>query len=375
MKRHTGLFERVTSWINLKQAAHNARKGKNARPVVERFEFRREWELLRLQSDLLAGDYRPGPFTTHRISVPKPRLISAAPYRDRVLHHAVMNVLEPILDRHFHPGSFACRKGMGTHAASRRLQSLMRRHAYTLQCDVRQFFPSIDHAVLKDIFRRLIKDQRMLNLLDVIVDGSNEQDPVLDYFPGDDLFTPTQRRRGLPIGNLTSQWFANWYLNGFDHALSSQLQIGGYVRYCDDFILLDNDRGRLVEFRGYAEELLAGLRLRLHPGKTTIAPARAGVTFVGYRTWPGRRTVRGANVRDFLKRLHRFKKEWTSGKITRETFSSRVQGWFGHAMQADDVRLLERMRLRVLDVYCTNMHNTICAAPSLRSAGREQGRG
>jgi retron-type reverse transcriptase len=349
MKRHTGLFDRCIHWENLLRAAKNARHGKTVRPVVERFEFRREWELLRLQRDLLAGQYRPGPFTTHRITVPKPRLISAAPYRDRVLHHAVMNVLEPILDRHFHPNNFACRKGKGTHAASRTLQALMRRHAYTLQCDVRQFFPSIDHAILKHIFRQLIKDQRLLDLLDVIVDGSNEQDPVQNYFPGDDLFTPVERRRGLPIGNLTSQWFANWYLNGFDHALSSQLQIGGYLRYCDDFVLLDNDRVRLMDFRDRIEEMLAGLRLRLHPGKTAIVPSRAGITFVGYRIWPARRTVRGSNVRDFLKRLRRFHKALAAGEISRETFVARIQGWFGHATQAKDIRLMERMVDRVLN--------------------------
>jgi hypothetical protein len=118
-----------------------------------------------------------------------------------------MNVLEPILDSHFHPDSYACRKGKGTHAAATRLQSLMRRHRHTLQCDVRKFFPSIDHALLKESFRRLIKDRQVLTLLDRIVDSSNEQEPVQEWFRGDDLWTPLQRRHGLPIGNLTSQWF------------------------------------------------------------------------------------------------------------------------------------------------------------------------
>jgi hypothetical protein len=116
-------------------------------------------------------------------------------------------------------------------------------------------------------------------------------------------------------------------------------------------------------------------RLRLHPGKTAITPSRAGVTFVGYRTWPTRRTVRGSNIRDFLKRLHRLEKKLAAGKITRETFISRVQGWFGHAMQADDVRLIERMRMRVLDKYCTLVQDNFSSAPSLRSEGKKQGKG
>jgi len=123
---------------------------------VQRFNFAQEKELLQLQEELETGTYQPGQFRSHWIYKPKKRLISAAPYRDRVVHHALMNILEPILDRHFHPESYACRKDKGTHAAANRLQSFMRRYRYALQCDIRKFFPSIDHQVLKDTFRRLI---------------------------------------------------------------------------------------------------------------------------------------------------------------------------------------------------------------------------
>ena len=123
-------------------------------------------------------------------SAGKPRLISAAPYRDRLVHHALMNLLEPILDRHFHPHSYACRKGRGTHAASRHLQELLGRYRWSLQCDIRKFFPAIDHELLKGLFRRRLKDQRLLAVMDQVVDGSNPQEDVLSWFPGDDLFTP-----------------------------------------------------------------------------------------------------------------------------------------------------------------------------------------
>ena len=157
-----------------------------------------------------------------------------------------MNVLEPILDRRFHQDSFACRKGKGTHAASRRLQELMRRNRYAAHCDIHKFFPSVDHLLLKATFRKLIKDNRMLWLLDLIVDLPTNRNSCKHWYPGDDLWTPLERRRGLPIGNLTSQWFANWYLNDLDYFVTNQKTVSGYVRYCDDFILLDNDRGMVA---------------------------------------------------------------------------------------------------------------------------------
>jgi retron-type reverse transcriptase len=229
MKRYGHLWQRVVSWENLVLAARKAQRGKKAKSAVQRFNYGLEIELLRLHRDLSEGKYRPGRFTTHWICHPKRRLISAAPYRDRVVRHALMNVLEAILDRHFHTHSYACRKGKGTHAAVDRLQTLMRRNRFVLQCDIHKFFPSMDHEILKRTFRRLIKDPDVLRLIDLIVDCSNAQEPVLDYFPGDDLFGPVSRRKGLPIGNLTSQWFANWMLNDLDHWVTSHLGIGSYV--------------------------------------------------------------------------------------------------------------------------------------------------
>jgi len=264
MKRYGHLWDSVVCWENLLLAARKARRGKRDRAAVQRFEFDLEGNLLQLQRELAGTTYRPGEFRTHWITRPKPRLISAAPYRDRVVHHALMNILEPILDRHFHPHSYACRMGKGTHAAADRLQELLGRHAYFVQMDIRKYFPSIDHEILKGLFRGLIKDRRVLALMDLIVNGSNAQETVAEYFPGDDLFSSCRRRRGLPIGNLTSQWFANWYLTPLDHVVTSHLRIGGYVRYCDDFVLFHNDRALLKETIHDVRGCLNSLRLRLH---------------------------------------------------------------------------------------------------------------
>jgi retron-type reverse transcriptase len=343
MRRYGDLWDRVVRWDNLLWAARKAQRGKRQRPVVARFNFHQEWHLLRLQRELQEGGYRPGPFTTHWIDRPKRRLISAAPYRDRVVHHAVMNVLEPVLDRRFHPASYACRKGKGTHAAANRLQRLMRRYPFALPCDVRKFFPSIDHALLKATFRRLLKDGRLLGLLDRIVDGSNAQEPVQEWFAGDDLFGPAQRRRGLPIGNLTSQWFANWYLNDLDHFVTIRLGVGGYVRYCDDFLLLDRDRGRLRQALKEVTALLAEKRLRLHEGKRAVVPVRAGLTFVGFRIWAGHRVLRKANVRRFRRRLRWLRRAYARGQVGGAEVWSRLASWIGHARQADSVRLQARL--------------------------------
>lgn len=350
MKRIGNIWLRVTSWPNLLLAARKAKRGKRARPVVQRFQFRAEWELLELQQQLLDGTYRPGPFTTHTITRPKTRLISAAPYRDRVLHHALMNVLEPIFDRTFHPHSFACRKGKGTHAAADRLQRLMRTYRYAISCDVRQFFPSIDHDILKQSMRRKLKDHKVLDLIDLLIDGSNEQSPVLEYFPGDDLFTPAERRRGLPIGNLTSQWFANLYLDGLDHFVTSRLGFGAYVRYCDDFVVLGNDKAALRAAFASIVEFTNGLRLKLHEDRAQVRAVRQGITFVGFRIWPTHRYLTKDNLRKFRRRLRWMERECLAGRLPYEDVLRRVQSWVGHAINANsDSQLLKTWdRLRLL---------------------------
>jgi hypothetical protein len=258
-----------------------------------------------------------------------------------------MNVLEPLLECHFHPASYACRKGKGTHAAARRLQQLMRRHHFTLQCDVCKFFPSIDHSILKDLFRRLLKDRMVLALLDRIVDSSNEQEPVSAWFSGDDLFTPVERRRGLPIGNLTSQWFANWYLTPFDHLVTCCWGSGAYVRYCDDFILLADDENWLRALSPTLAEKFAGLRLRLHVERLQVQPSCAGRSFVGFRITPAQRRLRNASVRQFLRRLRGMRKALQRGRLNREDVQHRLASWLGHAGQGDSLELMGRIARRL----------------------------
>lgn len=237
MKRYNNLWPEIITFENLLLAARQAQKGKRFRDNVLAFNYNLERELAQLQHELTSKTYQPGTYRTFRVMEPKPRMISAAPYRDRVVHHALCNIIVPPFERTFISTSYANRVGFGTHRALKRFTHLARTHRYILQCDLKKYFPSIDHEILKRLIRRKLKCEDTLWLIDKIIDNSNEQEIVLDHFPGDDLITPLNRRRGLPIGNLTSQFFANIYLNGFDHFVEEHLKIRQYVRYVDDFAL------------------------------------------------------------------------------------------------------------------------------------------
>ncbi|MGH9719177.1 MAG: reverse transcriptase domain-containing protein [Bryobacteraceae bacterium] len=210
MKRAGNLWPQLSSFANLLLAAERAAAGKRRRPDVAAFNLNLEPELAQLRRELLDGSYQPGPYRTFRVDDPKPRTISAAPFRDRVVHHALTQVLEPIFERRFSKDSFACRRGFGTHKALERAREGARRHRHVLKCDVRKYFASIDHEILKGLLARVVKCGETLDLAARIIDGSNPQEEVIRYYPGDDLFTPYQRRRGLPLGNQTSQFFANY---------------------------------------------------------------------------------------------------------------------------------------------------------------------
>jgi retron-type reverse transcriptase len=199
MKRTGNLWPRVVSWENLMEAARAAARGKRKRPDVARFLHELETNLCVLQRELEDGTYRPGGYRTFWINDPKPRLISAAPVRDRVVHHALTRVLEPVFEPRFTAHCFASRKGFGQHRALRLARDACRRYRYVLKCDIRKYFPSMDHAILKDLIARAIKCRKTLELAARIIDGSNEQEEAIEYFPGDTLFTPYERRRGMPL--------------------------------------------------------------------------------------------------------------------------------------------------------------------------------
>ncbi len=341
MKRYSNLFQQIIEFDNLFKASKQAEKGKRYRDNVLEFNYNLESELFNLQTKLTTKTYQPGNYKTFEIKEPKPRLISAAPYQDRVVHHALCNIITPIFERTFVAESYANRVNFGTHKALQRFTKYIRSSHYILQCDIQKYFPSIDHEILKSLLRRKIKCPNTLWLIDIIIDNSNKQIPVIAYFPRDDLFTPSIRRYGLPIGNLTSQFFANVYLNSFDHFIKDKCK--KYVRYVDDFALFSDDYIFLEEIRLVMEEYLANLRLKMHPVKTQLFATKYGANFLGFRVFPTHIRVRTESLKRAKKRLRKLQADYIQGKITKQEVSHSINSWVAHLEHGDTWRLRERI--------------------------------
>ncbi len=338
--RATDLFDAIATFSALLAAARRAAAGKRRSPAAAAFLANLETEVLRLERQLAAGTWRAGRYTVLRIRDPKPRRISAAPFRDRVVHHALCTVVAPIFERGFVFDTYANRAGRGTHRAVARYEQFRDRFAHVLRCDIYRYFPAVDHAVLKRDLRRRIACKRTLWLCDAIVDGSNPQEPVHIHYPGDDLLTPLERPRGLPIGNLTSQFFANLYLDPLDHFVKEVLRAPGYVRYVDDFALFHDRADVLLEWRRRIAEFLCARRLSLHPTKTFVAATAAPATFLGYVLLPGgQRRLPEANVRRFRNRLRGLRDRWRAGNVDEEEVRDKIDAWVAHAAHADTWRL------------------------------------
>ena len=337
--RRDHLFDQWARFVPLTEAALRAVRGKRDKARPAAFLARLEQECLRLEARLREAAWQPGEFVTFKVRDPKPRMISAAPFRDRVVQHALCAAIDPLFERGFIHDSYANRKGKGAHRAIARYESYRGRHRHVLRCDILRFFPSIDHQILKRDIRRRIACAPTLRVIDAIIDGSNPQEPVHSYFPGDDLFAPFERRRGLPIGNLTSQFFANVYLDCLDHFVTEVLR-APYLRYVDDFALFHDDPVVLGEWRGRIERFLCGRRLLLHPGKSFIVPTREPATFLGFVLLPdGRRRLPEANVRRFRNRLRGLRDRWRDASVTGVDVKQHVAAWVAHARHADTWRL------------------------------------
>jgi RNA-directed DNA polymerase len=349
MKRYGNVWSEIVDFENLLLAARKAQKGKRFRDNVLEFNYNRELEIQKLQAELNDRTYCPGNYRTFKISDPKVRLISAAPYRDRVVHHALCNVIQPLMERSLIADTYANRQGYGTHRALRRFTAYARSSRYVLQCDIKKYFPSIDREILKGLIRRKLKCDRTLWLIDLIVDRSNEQEFVLDYFPNDTLLTPLERPRGLPIGNLTSQFLANYYLSGLDHFVKDRLRISKYLRFVDDFALFSDDFQELSAARSAIESYLATLRLKIHPIKSQLFETKQGANFVGFRILLDRIRVRNDNLRRARKRFRHLDRAYAQGQISLEDIRKRIRSWEAHLMHGNTYRL--RRKANVLLKY------------------------
>lgn len=337
------LWTTLTAPSSLLLAAQTAARGKRSRPDVARFLLNLEPELVRLCRRLRDGTYRPLPYRTFEIFDPKPRLISAAPFCDRVVHHALTRIVEPIFELRFLPDSYACRLGFGSHKAIRGARRAAARFPFVLKCDIRKYFPSIDHEILFRMIAEEIDCPHTLALTQLIISHSSEQETLAHYFPGDTLFTPYERPRGLPLGNQTSQFFANVYLNPLDHFIRDHLCPGDYFRYVDDFLLFGDDKTQLAQMRRQIEDFLCGYRLTIHPGKSRVYRTHDGVTFLGWRIFPHHSRLVRPNVQRFRAKLRQLQSEYANGRIDWDDVQAAVQAWIAHASHGDTWKLRQRI--------------------------------
>jgi hypothetical protein len=262
------------------------------------------------------------------------------------VHHALCNVIEPIFEQRFIHNSFACRVGKGTHRALDRAQEYARRYRYVLQGDIVQFFPSVDHQVLRGLLARRIADPQVMALIDLILysgAGVLDSEYTPQWFPGDDLFAPFERARGLPIGNLTSQFWGNVYLHELDTFVNQELRAGAYVRYADDTLLFGDDKAQLHAWRAAIGSLLARLRLVLHDRKTQIYPTATGTPFLGFRLYPECRRLKRPNVIRFKRRMRRLFAHFADGHIPMDRVHASINGWVAHAAHGSTYRLREQL--------------------------------
>lgn len=332
-------FERLCAFANLLYAYRRAARGKRGRPDVAAFDYDLEGQLLRLRDQLTDGSYRPGPYRRFMIADPKPRAISAAPFRDRVVHHALCNLIEPPFERRFIGDSYASRPGKGVHQALDRCTHFARRYPYVLRGDIVEFFPSVDLAILHRLLARVVRDPRLLALCDLIMEaGAHEltDQYTLVLFPGDDPDLAALRPRGLPIGNQTSQFWANCYLNPLDHYVKEQLRCPAYVRYVDDVLLFAPDKPTLHRWRAAIIAFLAArLRLVLHERECAVSPVATGIPFLGFRVYPDHRRVRRRNGVAFAHRLRDMAAAYHAGELDAAAITARVHGWVAHASHGD----------------------------------------
>lgn len=334
-KTFKNLYPSIYDFENLYFAYLKARRSKRYRSEVLEFTSNLEENLLQLQNELIWRTYRTGRYREFYVHDPKTRLVMALPFRDRVVHHALVAVIEPIFERRFIFDSYACRPGKGTHAGANRvtffLKKLTRLHGrvYCLKADISKYFPSINHRILKELIRKKIVCPGTLWLIDEIIgsaaDPSNP-DP-----------------KGIPIGNLTSQLFANIYLHELDIFVKHTLKARYYVRYMDDFVLLSPNKDELWEYKREIQVFLADrLNLALN-GKTSVFPISQGIDFLGYRIWPTHRLLRKNSIKRMKRKLKIFRKKYSEGRITMDRMNASIQSWLGHCKHANTYNLRQKL--------------------------------
>ena len=325
-KRYGGLMGALCEFSHLVRAFWRARKGSGLTWESAAFEFFLEKELLGLQKLIREGTYQPANYQYFRIYEPKERLISVAPFRDRVVHHAVVAILEPIYERCFFYHSYATRKHKGSHVARTQAQAWVRGYPCFFKADIEKYFESIDHEILLRLLERKIKDRTFMHLVEKIIRNGGENG------------------KGLPIGNLTSQFFANVYLDPLDHFIKQELKIRGYLRYMDDWVCFHHEKKNLLGARSQIEIFLGEkLQLRLKPSASYLGFSSQGLSFLGARIYGGTIGIKRENFIRARRRMHRKRIGVENGEITQQHYLDSMNAYWAYLASFDSLGLRNKL--------------------------------
>lgn len=337
MKRYGNLYDTIISIDNLKLADTKARKGKLMSYGVRRHDKERESNIMRLHEVLKSCDYHTSRYDTFMIYEPKERHICRLPYfPDRIVHHAIMNVLEPIWVATFIESTYSCIKERGIHKCAIDVRNALDEDCagtkYCLKIDIRKFYESIDHKTLKQIVRRKIKDVRLLKLIDEIIDSNNTIDGV-------------KHGKGVPIGNYMSQYLANLYLTYFDHYVKEEMRVKYYFRYADDIVVLAATKTELHDILDKMRDYLTGLKLRIKANYQLFPVDVRGIDFVGYVFFHTHTLLRKRIKRALCKRVAQLHHK--SKLPTERYYKQQVASWWGWCKYCDSVNLLNTLKIKI----------------------------
>ena len=349
MKTYTNLYEKLCSLENLEKAFQKAKERKSHKSCVIKFEENLNQELNNLKKELETFTYKPKPLKKFIIRDPKTRVIHASAFRDRVIHHALILIIAPIFEPTFIYDSYANQINKGTHKAVLRFDKFKRKvsqsgrlvsnnynnknlvRGFVFKADIKHYFDTVDHKILISIIKRNIKDKKVIWLIRQILNNFNTE----------------IKGKGMPLGNLTSQFFANVYLNDLDYYIKHELKAKYYIRYVDDFVILHKDKKTLEEYKIKINGYIKNLKLELHPTKSKILPLRNGLTMLGYRIFYHHKLLRKSNIRKFEKRLASKLKPYKQELIIYEELLESLRGWFGYALWANTYAYRKNIMKRI----------------------------
>ena len=347
MPKPRDLWQEICSIENLLLAYRKARKHKTLKLYIIEFEKDLRKNILLLQWELLTFTYAPKPLETFIIRDPKTRKISKSDFRDRIIHHAVCNIIEPIFEKTFIYDSYANRIGKGTLNAIIRFDEFKRivsknntKTAYVLKADIRKYFDNVDHETLIKILERKIKDKNIISLIRIILCNHKTN----------------EEGKGMPLGNLTSQFFANIYLNELDQYIKHELKLKYYIRYVDDFVIIDNNEETLETYKILINQFLnKNLSLELHPEKTKIISIKKGIGLLGIRIFPHHTLLLRRNIRKFRNHLSDNIMKYKMNKLIYDKVYDCIEGWVAYSKTADSYNLRNKTLIPYYMLFVDNI--------------------